>query len=295
MCIIAYKPKKMALFSDDTIRVMYERNPHGAGLMFRKPDGKVHIEKGFFSVDKLLSYVHENKELLDSTEVVMHFRIATSGKRDALGCHPYSVWSKNSSTSCDVELAMAHNGMLDNCGWRGNEEINDTQVFIKECIRLLPHNFLKNNAIKTLIEKAIDYNKLVFMGKDKTYTFGKFIYDNGYWFSNNTYMPIVYKPKLTPTTVDKSDSKLFNSDLFGAKPVLEKSEIDEMKDNLFRGGSSRFFNYTYEYLDAKQFIIDNSRIDTVDAEDELVYDDHYDYFFDDENWAIERFPLESFA
>ena len=107
MCIIAIKPKNKPIFDDETIEMMYQRNPDGAGIMYLKPDGNVHIEKGFFSSKDVLNYVHAHPELND-TDVVMHFRIATSGKRDGLGCHPYPVWSRNVATSANVSLAMCH-------------------------------------------------------------------------------------------------------------------------------------------------------------------------------------------
>ena len=46
MCIIAIKPKGKEMIPDENIRQMFSRNPHGAGIMYLKPDGKVHIEKG---------------------------------------------------------------------------------------------------------------------------------------------------------------------------------------------------------------------------------------------------------
>ena len=197
MCIIAVKPKNKPIFSDETIETMYERNPHGAGIMFLKPDGNVHIEKGFFSAKDVLDYVHARPELKD-TDVVMHFRIATSGKRDGLGCHPYPVWSNNLHTSADVSLAMCHNGVLDSYGWKGTPEINDTQVFIKNCLRRLPHNFLRNRGIIDLLHKSTGTNKFAFLDKEGIHTIGEFFKDGGYLFSNTSYKP---GPRLTDSGV----------------------------------------------------------------------------------------------
>ena len=73
MCIIAIKPKNKPIFDDETIEMMYQRNPHGAGIMYLKPDGNVHIEKGFFSSKDVLNYVHAHPELKD-TDVVVNKR-----------------------------------------------------------------------------------------------------------------------------------------------------------------------------------------------------------------------------
>lgn len=189
MCIIAIKPKEKAMFTDATIQQMFDRNPHGAGLMFTKSDGTVHVEKGFFSSGDVIRYVHDNAKALKDTDVIMHFRIATSGKKDALGCHPYPVWSNNIAASFDTKLAMCHNGVLDGYGWRGNDEVNDTQVFIKETLRKLPHNFLKNKGILELIGRSIGTNKLAFLDSEGIHTIGSFINDDGYLFSNDSYKP----------------------------------------------------------------------------------------------------------
>ena len=143
MCIIAIKPKNKPIFDDETIEMMYQRNPDGAGIMYLKPDGNVHIEKGFFS----------------SKDV----------------------------PSANVSLAMCHNGILDSFGWRGTPEVNDTQIFIKECLRKLPHNFLRNRGIMDLLHKSTGTNKFAFLDKEGIHTIGDFIEDDGYLFSNSSY------------------------------------------------------------------------------------------------------------
>ncbi len=192
---------------------MYERNPHGAGIMFLKPDGNVHIEKGFFAGKDVLDYVHAHPELND-TDVVMHFRIATSGKRDGLGCHPYPVWSNNLKTSTDVSLAMCHNGILDSFGWKGTAEVNDTQVFIKECLRKLPHNFLRNKGIIDLLSKSTGTNRFAFLDKEGVHTIGNFIEDGGYLFSNTSY---------------KSGKRLTSSELTSPVSIPKPIVVHEVK------------------------------------------------------------------
>ena len=227
MCIIAIKPSAKEMFPEQTIRTMFRNNSHGAGLMYLKPNGMVHIEKGFFDVDKLLSYIESNIDTLNNTDVIMHFRIATSGKKDALGCHPYPVWSNNQYPQTDVKLAMVHNGVLDQHGWRGNSEVNDTQVFIKECLRKLPHNFLRNVSIINLISKSIGTNKLAFLDEDGIHTIGDFIKDDGYMYSNSTYKPPTYS---------YSSSYSYNGGAYSFTPKLFEcvDPKDEELDSLFK-------------------------------------------------------------
>lgn len=205
MCIIAVKEKGYPMFDEDKIRQMFNRNPDGAGLMYRTQNGMIHIEKGFMDIASLLDYVEKHEKTLDNSDVIMHCRISTSGKTDALGTHPYPVWSKNNRISCDVKLAMAHNGVLDSYGWKGNKQINDTQVFIKTCLRKLPHNFLRNQAICDLIARSIGSNKLAFLSKDGIHLFGDFENpEKGYHYSNHSYAKNEYRnaPLFTATADD---------------------------------------------------------------------------------------------
>ena len=79
MCVIAVKPRRKEMFSDELIREMFKTNPDGAGLMY--PDDKgVRIKKGFMHVDQVLNFVHSRN--WEDVPVVMHFRIGTAGPND---------------------------------------------------------------------------------------------------------------------------------------------------------------------------------------------------------------------
>ena len=296
MCIIAIKPKNKPIFDDETIEMMYQRNPDGAGIMYLKPDGNVHIEKGFFSSKDVLNYVHAHPELND-TDVVMHFRIATSGKRDGLGCHPYPVWSRNIQTSANVSLAMCHNGILDSFGWRGTPEVNDTQIFIKECLRKLPHNFLRNRGIMDLLHKSTGTNKFAFLDKEGIHTIGDFIEDDGYLFSNSSYRtgkrltvsdlaspaftkavkvlpvtPSVTTPAKQTAEADKSDLK---------QKSLAKLRLDGIEfDQKLKAG---------DYDKLSKWVIRFSTYVKQAANKDLIFEDeNYRYVFKSKQNRIER-------
>ena len=296
MCIIAVKPADRPMFLDQTIRTMFENNPHGAGLMYRRADGKVHIEKGFFNVKDLLDYVHSQAGELSDKDVVMHFRIATSGKKDMLGCHPYPIWSKNESASCDVPLAMVHNGILDGYGYRGNDEVNDTQIFIKECLRKLPHNFLHNQAICDMIGKMITssyQNKLCFLDKEGFHLLGgKFIEDDGYWYSNDS-----YKPRFSSSFTAKT-SKPAKSEPKRTRSV--KSTVKELQNYL----SHLFEDDDLVNLKKKDFKeledvlrLSFRRLDSSheDPSVRFYYDDDYVYVVDAKSLSVERYCLDNDA
>ena len=331
MCIIAIKPRGKKMFSEETIKTMFQHNPNGAGLMFLKSDETVHIEKGFMKIEPLLKYVKRNKKTLEKTDVVMHFRISTSGKTDELGTHPYSVWTKNNATSVDVKMGMVHNGVLDGYGWHGNDEINDTQVFIKD-LKKLPHNFLNNKAICHLIKNAIGTNRLAFLDKDGIRTFGQFVKDGDYFFSNESYKPRVYKPTpiyssyqssswwqnentSTPTkkVVNYPNGKKVKNDddCCNYKPSKkEKRYISNLFDNSLKdieeqfseekfaklfGGKQTYEPKDYEeFLDLVEFAEKNFR--SLEIDDGLTdvysfYDSDYLYNFDYADFTITREKL----
>ena len=96
-------------------------------------DGKkVVIRKGFMDVDTLLMSL-SSQDFTD-TNVVLHFRIGTSGKLDALNCHTYPIYETN-KTYCKTDIALAHNGILRDFTPSKKSVINDTQLFIQTMLR----------------------------------------------------------------------------------------------------------------------------------------------------------------
>lgn len=197
MCIIAIKPRGKEMFPTDQIKTMFANNPDGAGYMFH--DGKkVVIRKGFMDVDTLLMSL-SSQDFTD-TNVVLHFRIGTSGKLDALNCHPYPIYETN-KTYCKTDIALAHNGVLRDFTPSKKSVINDTQLFIQTMLRGLKKGFQNDDGILNLIEYIIDTNKFAFLDADNKVTLiGDFIKDNGYVYSNKSYVPkVAPKPKKVDT------------------------------------------------------------------------------------------------
>lgn len=185
MCIIAIKPQGAPMFPEKMIRTMFSRNGDGAGIMWTE-NNMVHIKKGFMKVEDLLEFLNGRSDW-ENIPAVAHFRIGTAGLNDQLNCHPYPVREKN-QTECECELAMVHNGILHDFNPPRGSKINDTQVFLHTVIDRLPKTFLGNRGIRRLIEESIGSSKLAFLDrKGKITTFGRFIEDEGYSFSNESY------------------------------------------------------------------------------------------------------------
>jgi len=189
MCIAIYKPENKIL-SQATLKECYDANPDGAGFMYAQ-NKKLHIEKGFFSYDSFYNAFkqHEHKQ------AVIHFRIKTHGKIDTTNCHPFAV---NNS------IGFVHNGIINGFG---DANHSDTIGFNNAILQPLVHKWgnlaLFQDPIINLIEGRIGYSKLVFLdrhGNHKIMNEGKGVWDDGVWYSNNSYKPYVapvslYKPK----------------------------------------------------------------------------------------------------
>ncbi len=294
MCIIAVKPKNMPMISDETIKEMYRRNSDGAGIMFVTPNKKVHIEKGFFNVDKFIDYIHAQEDWLKKTDVVLHFRIGTSGLKDEYNCHPFSVWTKN-KTSDNVELGLAHNGILDSYGFVGNDKISDTQVFIKY-LRNLPHNFLRNKTTIDLIKSKIGTNKLAFLSNEGYTLIGDFIEDNGCYYSNTTYKGYRY---ITPKSYWTPDLKPVSPAIYTPKQDLQKIYRD-LLDVIWRNYTGEIKLSDIEFTQVMSYIEESCR--KLDSDN--YYNDDYLYtiekkehnnnvisrrYFEDDYWGYDEF------
>lgn len=187
MCIAIYKPKGKVL-SQDTLKECYNFNPDGAGFMYAQ-DKKLHIEKGFFSYDSFYQAYQKH----ETKQTVIHFRIKTHGKIDTTNCHPFAI---NNS------IGFVHNGIISGFG---DTNHSDTFGFNNEILQPLVHKWgnlaLFQDPIINLIEGRIGFSKLVFLdrhGNHKIMNESKGEWDDGVWYSNNSYKPYVAPVSLYP-------------------------------------------------------------------------------------------------
>lgn len=178
MCIAIVKPKNKKI-SDEYLKNCFNNNPDGAGLAYAYND-ELYYVKGIFDVEQFIKAVRE-AEKLSQGDMLIHCRIGTSGLMDKNNCHPHVV---NNRT------VMIHNGILD-INVPKNSKVSDTVIFVKEYLRELPEDFMKNKAILKLIEKLIGYNnKFAFLNNKGESAIcnkkaGKVV--DGIWYSNDSY------------------------------------------------------------------------------------------------------------
>ncbi len=205
MCIIAIKPKNKEIQNKETLKNCFIRNSDGAGYMFVK-DNEVIIKKGFMTFDEFYENVmkdYTDNNLKDSN-LVMHFRIGTSGE-SKLGCtHPFPLtdnYTDLEKLRTKANIGVCHNGIVSGMNSRLNK-YSDTEIYIKNV--LAPIVKLKINAylfkdIQNLILLTTNSKWCILDKFDNMVTIGEFVENDGYYYSNDTYKPY------TPPKYDYSD------------------------------------------------------------------------------------------
>ncbi len=177
MCLIIVKPPNVTIPHAELVRG-FSSNGDGAGLMYSK-DGVLFIIKDIF--DSFINFkkiYDEAVKISNNGPIVVHFRIATSGQKDKLNCHPFCVNEK---------LGLAHNGFFSEMSSRA-EPLSDTALF-SQLLGSLPENFIEEEPLLFLVQDFIkeERSKVVFMSN-----LGKFTIVNelggdwkkGCWYSN---------------------------------------------------------------------------------------------------------------
>ena len=192
MCIILYKPRKVPMPSLEIMENCFTANPNGAGFMWKEGD-IIHISKGYMTLDTLQGALLqlENPKML---ELVIHFRISTTGSSVPQNTHPFPLSNDIDdlrALNIICERGLAHNGILhDYAGFHNiDTDMSDTMYFCK-AIAGVKDRFIEN-IIAPHVAKG---SKFVYMnGKGKTITFGMVKpKGTGIMYSNSSYLkPVV--------------------------------------------------------------------------------------------------------
>lgn len=163
MCIIIVKKAGVAMPDADTLEQCFYMNPDGAGFMYYRA-GKVHIKKGYMDL-KSLEKALEKHKLGKEDDVVIHFRITTSGGTKKQNCHPFPLSSSAKelrSVDITCEAALAHNGIIG----QGCSDLSDTMLFIRDIAShetFINGVFLDKRDIRKFIAYYTEGSRLVYM------------------------------------------------------------------------------------------------------------------------------------
>ena len=182
MCIAIVKPPHIDL-EEKLLKQCSENNPDGCGFAYVNSEGNLQIEKTMEFEEFLRLYISAMEDNPDS-HFLIHFRLATHGKKDVENCHPFWI---------DENRVMMHNGTIHKCtpSYKDKEETrSDTQIFNDMILKNLPLGWEESCGISELIEDFIGMSKVVVMDSDQNITFfneQEGHWENDCWFSNYSY------------------------------------------------------------------------------------------------------------
>ena len=187
MCIAILKTKDVTL-SDWVFSNSFAWHPDGAGFIVHDEiDNSLTMKKGFFTLEGFMDAF--DKYNSNKYTAVIHFRKSTHGRKNRENCHPFMV---------NDNLGFVHNGVIRSVKLY-NKGMSDTWHFCESIMRPLVDEYpdiWTSPTMRFLIEEFISgYSKLVFLsneGEYEIYNEDKGIWDDGCWFSNDTYK---YDPK----------------------------------------------------------------------------------------------------
>lgn len=195
MCIAIVKEKGIAMPSKETLKICWENNSDGAGYMYLK-DGKVHIRKGFMSIDGLISSLKEKRFTADDL-VSIHFRIATQGRVCPENTHPFPVSTYRNDLKklkVSMDMGIVHNGMIP---MEDDKEDSDTQTYIYSTLAYFKYD-LKKFHVRNMVELSIFGSRIAILDKDGFKKFGSWVEDKetGLFFSNDGYKGVKKKSRI---------------------------------------------------------------------------------------------------
>ncbi len=216
MCIIAMIPAGKQI-TEETLTNMTNNNPHGSGIAWIEED-KIKTYKSMDNKKFIKKAMEIQGKFCKDSDILIHCRIATSGKTNIDNCHPFKISN---------DTVFAHNGMLDVV--EPTDEVSDTRMFNDSLLRQLKPTFLDSVKTRKFIGEVIGSDKLAFLTvnpklKRNTYIINRDLgeKDNKVWFSNSSYKERTYVMNVSRTFDTGYDWNL--------KPgyVIEPDYIDEI-------------------------------------------------------------------
>lgn len=187
MCIAIVKPKDK-IIPKEVLRTCAEANPDGMGFAYCKGN-TIYMYKNLNDFEK---FYEKYAEVETTSNMLIHFRIATHGNVEINNCHPFVL---------NKRMVLIHNGIISGYGSK-TENKSDTKDFIEKVIGNISYKQWDNPSFRQLVGEAIGYSKFGILdvtGKYFIINEHKGFWDDGVWYSNKS-----YKPKEVVTTKKSS-------------------------------------------------------------------------------------------
>lgn len=193
MCIIAMHPwdakKNITL---DTLQTCFNRNGDGAGIAYYdKEKNEWVVNKGFMTWKEFKKAFKKLKFKKEDTWIA-HFRIGTSGLKDAGNTHPFPAvdsYEKMRKTSFRTKKLVFHNGVIG----QGDGDYSDTMVAVSKKIEPMVKHIWKNDKMNTILQDilAIERNRWLICSGPNMQMYGRWVKDaDGNCYSNEGYKPV---------------------------------------------------------------------------------------------------------
>lgn len=246
MCIAIVKPMGTELPTKELLKRCWDNNPDGAGLMYNDGNNVI-IHKGFTKFKGFYKYLKalDKTEDLKDKDLVLHFRIATSGGVNRECTHPFPITKdisdmKKLDNVC--EYGFAHNGIIDGYG---SKDFSDTMEYVSTIISNI-HDL--DNSESLINALAYEHaSRFVVLTKDNFELGGSWVLDNDCYFSNSTYKWSYYS-KATPSYKWSSYDDL---EEYYSEKNTTRCEVCEAlcyKDDLVKTGYGNICKWCYEEL-----------------------------------------------
>ena len=245
MCIAIVKPIGAEIPSKKILRDCWDNNPDGAGLMYNDGQGVV-IHKGFTKFKGFYKYLQKLNEQVDLTDkdLVLHFRIATSGGVNRECTHPFPVTNdiaemKKLDNVC--KYGFAHNGIIQGYG---SKDFSDTMEYISTVISKIK-GIEESEALLNAL--ACEHaSRFVVLTKDDFELGGDWIKDGDCYFSNGSYKPYYYTSKWS--NVDWKKWEELEDSYFECSERCECCDALCYKDDIIKTGYGNICKWCYEEL-----------------------------------------------
>jgi len=192
VCIAIYVPNGVEPPTKEILKRCFKNNSDGAGFgWYNKKEKTWIVSKGHMSFKKFWK-AFQAKKFKDNTEIMIHFRIGTSGRKSHPDCtHPFPV----SENFKDMTLAeyksdniVMHNGVIG----LGEGNASDTMVAIRDYIEPM-YPYMEDNKIVVILKELIETtrSRWLLARKDEVVLLGGWQEEDGISYSNAGYKPVV--------------------------------------------------------------------------------------------------------
>lgn len=266
MCVIVVSEAGINPPTKSQLKDMWDKNPHGAGILIDDGSSEIEYTKGFMTFEELYKGFKDYSKQYDLKDnvVAVHFRIKTHGKTDSFTTHPFLLSPRYE----DLRIthyhgkvpALMHNGTISNFGGMIDKNASDTQDYAATIgYSMLRKNKRGKKPNKSMVQAAANTisgsRMVVFYGDKKPVFIGNWLKDGDLLVSNKSYCPITssyysgssslcgYKPSYTTTTKKDTKSPTMNPSWissmtnwyrFTTKSALESAikywKVEELKE-----------------------------------------------------------------